>query len=196
MNSFSWNLKCTAKYNSTSEKWKISISATGNGSQSGNYQKLAGSTSKKFDPDSGADVYISKGSTRPDITNAYATFFSVAGATFVIKDSSGSAVAAVTIDGDGVSDAVELSAGTYSIEETVAPPGYQIATNLPSITVDTDDFIYYVDDAPDQRPVRIKKSSTIAFPSDNPNYTLGGAKFTLTSTSVPGLVYPACEDGG
>ena len=28
--------------------------------------------------------------------------------------------------------------------------------------------LYYVDDAPDKRPVKIKKSSTIAFPTNNP----------------------------
>ena len=194
VNSYAWNLKCTAKYSESSEKWKISISATGNASQSGNYQKLAGSTSKKFDAESGADFYISKGSKRPDITNAYATFFSVAGAAFVIKDKDGNTVASVTIDEDGVSDAVELPSGTYTIEEVEPPRGYQIEEDLESFEIDTDDFIYYVDDAPDQRPVKIKKSSTIAFPADNPNYTLAGAKFTLTSKTIPDLVYSFTTD--
>lgn len=60
------------------------------------------------------------------------------GATFVIKDANGVEVISATTDANGKITLSKLPAGKYTVQETVAPKGYQLNSTVYSFTVNPD----------------------------------------------------------
>ena len=77
---------------------------------------------------------MKKVSNRPAITNGN-TCYSLAGGQYTIYDSKGTAAGVLTLDANGNSNTIELTEGTYTAKETVAPPGYALDGNTYTIKV-------------------------------------------------------------
>ena len=92
--------------------------------------------------------------------------------------------ALLTTNEDGMSDTVELEAGTYYMKETRAPAGYAIDTGIRTITVKKDmTTTYTAADVPKSNPVDVllqKADAETGTPKPQGGAYLEGAEYTVT----------------
>ena len=102
----------------------------------------------------------------------------LAGATFEISKTDGSYTATGVTGQDGTYTFTRLTAGTYAITETDAPPGYQIDTPEPqyvSVPQTNEAVVVFTDTPPSTANGSIRKVD-----ADNPTVGLAGATIQIT----------------
>ena len=68
---------------------------------------------------------LTKSSANPALTDGNSCY-SLAGAEYTVKDSSGTEVGTLKVDADGAANTLTVNAGPYTAQETVAPKGYAL----------------------------------------------------------------------
>lgn len=125
-------------------------------------------------------LQITKTSAKPAVTNGNDDF-SLKGAKFNIKNSSGTVVKTVTTDANGKTPTVTLPAGKYTVHEVTAPKGYDLYTSSKNVTINAEKTsTVTVANEPTDGYIEItKKSSRPEITDGNDCYTVKGAKFTI-----------------
>lgn len=77
---------------------------------------------------------LTKSSANPDLTDGNSCY-SLAGAEYTVKDSSGTEVGTLKVDADGAANTLTVNAGPYTAQETVAPKGYALDPTVYRVNV-------------------------------------------------------------
>ncbi len=127
---------------------------------------------------------LKKVSANPELTDNNSCY-SLEGAVYGVYSDSGctAEVATLTTDASGMSNSVEMDAGTYYVKETKVPKGYALDTRVHTVTVTSGQtYTLSVTDLPQSDPVRIVLGKIDAETSgDMPqgSATLENAEFTI-----------------
>ena len=138
-------------------------------------------------------VDLMKVSSKPQVTQGNSDF-SLSGAVFTLyKDSTCliPAGATITTNASGYGISKGISAGTYYVKETTAPKGYELNTNVYTVTVvaGTTTRVNGVGGQVPNAPARgridlVKRSSEPTMSSGNSSYSLQGAAYSVYSDSA------------
>ena len=77
---------------------------------------------------------LTKSSANPALTDGNSCY-SLAGAEYTVKDSSGTEVGTLKVDADGAANTLTVNAGPYTAQETVAPKGYALDPTVYRVNV-------------------------------------------------------------
>jgi hypothetical protein len=80
---------------------------------------------------------MKKVSSRTSITDGNSCY-SLAGGQYTVYDKTGAAVGTLTLDAAGNSNTIDLPEGTYTVRESVAPPGYALDGNTYTVNLISD----------------------------------------------------------
>lgn len=98
-----------------------------------NSQSGAGIAKFKIKPKKG-DLNITKVDGNPELTDGN-DCYSLAGAEYQLRDGNGNTVAALTTDANGNASVSGVNAGTYTLVETKASPGFELNLEHTSVTI-------------------------------------------------------------
>ncbi|GFI41904.1 hypothetical protein IMSAGC017_01950 [Thomasclavelia cocleata] len=98
-----------------------------------NSQSGAGIAKFKIKPKKG-NLNITKVNGNPELT-AGNDCYSLAGAEYQLRDGNGNAVATLTTDANGNASVTGINAGTYTLVETKASPGFELNKEHTSVTI-------------------------------------------------------------
>lgn len=150
-----------------------------------NSQSGAGIAKFKIKPKKG-NLNITKVNGNPELT-AGNDCYSLAGAEYQLRDGNGNAVATLITDVNGNASVTGINAGTYTLVETKASPGFELNTEHTSVTINagqttTLNGIGCLVEQPVNDPLAIqitKADMDSAESSPQGNASLEGAEFTV-----------------
>ena len=125
----------------------------------------------------------------------------LAGATFQLYNASSQTVGSpVTTGADGIARWTGLEYGTYYLQETSAPSGYQLDSSMITIGIDSASVIYTANDPPIIGSVKvIKKEKDKTIPLVGAKYELvtkSGSSYTRAISAVDGSQLPILTTDG
>ena len=134
-------------------------------------------------------INLTKTSADTSITDGDAGY-SLAGAVYGVYNTSGTRVAGITTDANGKGGTGQvLDAGTYTVKEETAPPGYALDTTVHTVTisdpaigtlVSNANYTLNVSDTPLIKTVTLTKtSSNTSITDGTSNYSLAGAVYDV-----------------
>lgn len=98
---------------------------------------------------------LTKSSANPGLTDGNSCY-SLAGAEYTVKDSSGTEVGTLKVDADGAANTLTVNAGPYTAQETVAPKGYALDPTVYRVNVTSGQTTTLrVSDLPQSDPVGV-----------------------------------------
>ncbi|MBR2705687.1 MAG: VaFE repeat-containing surface-anchored protein [Mogibacterium sp.] len=82
--------------------------------------------------------------------------YSIAGAKYTVYDKNGAAAGTLTLDANGNSNTIDLAEGTYTVKESVAPPGYALDGSTYTVKVASDETTTFTaKDEPISDPINL-----------------------------------------
>lgn len=125
----------------------------------------------------------------------------LAGATFQLYNASSQALGSpVTTGADGIARWTGLEYGTYYLQETAAPSGYQLDSSMITIGIDSASVTYTANDPPIVGSVKvIKKEKDKTIPLVGAKYELvtkSGSSYTRAISAVDGSQLPILTTDG
>lgn len=133
------------------------------------------------------DIKLTKTSSNPSLTNNDPRY-SLAGAVYGIfdnKDCSGSRIARLETNGQGVATATQLPVGTYYIKEQKAPTGFDLSPAITKVEVTAGATSQVqVSNVPSAGTISLAKSSSMpSLTQSDSRYSLAGAEYGIFSNS-------------